>query len=47
VIEDELAALGLRLKALRTNRKKLLAEAYKTGHITGENLDWEEKIVAE
>lgn len=46
VIEDELAALGLRLKALHTNRKHLLAEAYKTGRVTGENLEWEEKIAA-
>jgi hypothetical protein len=46
VIEDELAALGLRLKAVPTGRKNLLAEAYKTGRVTGENLEWEEKIAA-
>jgi hypothetical protein len=46
VIEDELAALGMRLKVLHTDRKKLLAEAYKTGRVAGENLDWEEKIAA-
>jgi hypothetical protein len=46
VIEDELAALGMRLKTLRTDRKNLLARAYKTGRVTGENLDWEDKIAA-
>jgi len=46
VIEDELAALGIRLKVLQTGRKNLLAMAYKTGRFTGENLDWEEKLVA-
>ena len=46
VIEDELAALGLRLKALHADRKNLLAAAYKTGRVTGENLEWEEKIAA-
>jgi len=44
VIEDELAALGLRLKVLHADRKNLLAAAYKTGRVTGENLEWEEKI---
>lgn len=46
VIEDELSALGLRLKALQTNRKNFLAAAYNTGRVTGENLEWEEKIAA-
>jgi hypothetical protein len=46
VIEDELTALGLRLKALHADRKNLLAAAYKTGRVTGENLEWEEKIAA-
>ena len=44
VIEDELAALGMRLKVLQTGRKNLLATAYKKGRVTGENLDWEDKI---
>ena len=46
VIEDELAALGMRLKVLQTGRKNLLANAYKKGRITGENLEWEDKIAA-
>ena len=46
VIEDELAALGMRLKVLRADRKNLLATAYKTGRVTGENLDWEDKIAS-
>ena len=46
VIEDELAALGMRLKVLQTGRKNLLATAYKKGRFTGENLDWEYKIAA-
>jgi hypothetical protein len=46
VIEDELAALGMRLKVLHADRKNLLAEAYQTGRITGENLEWEDKIAA-
>lgn len=45
-IESELAALGLRLRSVHANRKKLLAAAYRTGHVTGENLEWEEKIAA-
>ena len=44
VIEDELAALGMRLKILQTGRKNLLATAYKKGRVTGENLEWEEKL---
>jgi Protein of unknown function (DUF2786) len=44
VIEDELAALGMRLKVLQTGRKNLLAKAYKTGRFTGENLEWEHKL---
>lgn len=44
VIEDELAALGMRLKVLQTGRKNLLAKAYKTGRVTGENLEWEGKL---
>ena len=44
VIEDELAAMGMRLKALQTGRKNLLAMAYKKGRVTGENLEWEEKL---
>ncbi|MGO8953499.1 MAG: DUF2786 domain-containing protein [Rhodomicrobium sp.] len=46
VIEDELAALGMRLKVLQTGRKNLLAMAYKKGRVTGENLEWEEKLAA-
>ena len=46
VIEDELAALGMRLKVIETGRKNLLANAYKKGRFTGENLDWEDKIAA-
>jgi hypothetical protein len=46
VIEDELAAMGMRLKSLHAGRKKLLATAYEKGRITGENLEWEEKIAA-
>jgi hypothetical protein len=46
VIEDELAALGMRLKVLQTGRKNLLAMAYKEGRVTGENLEWEDKIAA-
>jgi hypothetical protein len=46
VIDDELAALGMRLKVLQTGRKNLLAGAYKKGRFTGENLDWEDKIAA-
>ena len=42
VIEDELAAMGMRLKVLQTGRKNLLAMAYKKGRVTGENLEWEE-----
>jgi hypothetical protein len=45
-IEDELAAMGMRLKVLRTERKTLLASAYEKGRITGENLEWEDKIAA-
>ena len=45
-IEDELAALGMRLKVLQTGRKHLLAKAYKTGRFTGENLEWENKLAA-
>jgi hypothetical protein len=44
VIEDELAALGMRLKVLQTGRKNLLANAYRTGRVTGENLEWEGKL---
>jgi len=44
VIEDELAALGMRLKVLQTGRKNFLANAYKTGRVTGENLEWEDKL---
>ncbi len=44
VIEDELAAMGMRLKVLQTGRKNLLAMAYKKGRVTGENLEWEEKL---
>jgi hypothetical protein len=44
VIEDELAAMGMRLKLLQTGRKNLLAVAYKKGRVTGENLEWEEKL---
>ncbi len=44
VIEDELAAMGMRLKSLQTGRKNLLAKAYKKGRVTGENLEWEEKL---
>ena len=44
VIEDELAAMGMRLKVLQTVRKNLLAMAYKKGRVTGENLEWEEKL---
>jgi hypothetical protein len=46
VIEDELAALGMRLKIVESGRKNLLARAYKKGQFTGENLEWEEKIAA-
>jgi hypothetical protein len=46
VIEDELTALGMRLKVIETGRKNLLANAYKKGRFTGENLDWEDKIAA-
>lgn len=46
VIESELAALGLRLKALHADRKNLLAAAYTTGRVAGETLEWEEKIAA-
>ena len=46
VIEDELAAMGMRLKSLQTNRKNFLAMAYKKGRVTGENLDWEEKLAS-
>ncbi len=46
VIEDELAALGMRLKVLQTGRKNLLAKAYKRGRVTGENLEWEDKLAA-
>jgi hypothetical protein len=46
VIEDELAALGLQFKVLNAGRKNLLATAYQTGRVTGENLEWEEKIAA-
>lgn len=46
VIEDELAAMGMRLKVIGTGRKNLLANAYKKGRVTGENLDWEDKIAA-
>jgi hypothetical protein len=44
VIEDELAAMGMRLKAVQTNRKSFLAKAYKKGRVTGENLELEEKL---
>jgi hypothetical protein len=44
VIEDELATMGMRLKLLQTGRKNLLAKAYKKGRVTGENLEWEEKL---
>ncbi|MGA8771766.1 MAG: DUF2786 domain-containing protein [Rhodomicrobium sp.] len=44
VIEDELAAMGMRLKVLQCDRKNLLATAYKKGRVTGENLEWEEKL---
>ncbi len=46
VIEDQLAAIGMRLKVIETGRKNLLANAYKKGRVTGENLDWEDKIAA-
>lgn len=46
VIEEELAALGMRLKVLQTGRKNLLANAYKKGRVTGENLEWEDRIAA-
>jgi hypothetical protein len=46
VIEDEFAALGMRLKVLQTGRKNLLAKAYKTGRFTGENLEWEDRLAA-
>jgi hypothetical protein len=44
VIEVELAAMGMRLKILQTGRRNLLAMAYKKGRVTGENLEWEEKL---
>jgi hypothetical protein len=44
VIEDELAAMGMRLKAVQTGRKNHLAMAYKKGRVTGENLEFEEKL---
>ncbi len=44
VIEDELAAMGMRLKAVQTGRKNLLAMAYKKGRVTGENLEWQGKL---
>ncbi|MDR3423613.1 MAG: DUF2786 domain-containing protein [Alphaproteobacteria bacterium] len=47
VIEDELSNLGMRLRSIRANRKSVLAKAYNTGRITGENMDWEDKIAAE
>jgi hypothetical protein len=46
VIEDELAAMGMRLKVIETGRKNLLANAYKKGRFTGENLEWQDKIAA-
>ena len=47
VIEDELSVLGMRLRAHRINPKSVLAKAYNTGRITGENLELEEKIASE
>ncbi len=46
VIEDELAAMGMRLRFLQTGRKNLLAKAYNKGRVTGENLEWEEKLAS-
>lgn len=43
-IEDELSELGLTLSAKAFHGNKVLAKAYNTGRITGENLWWDEKI---
>ncbi len=45
VIEDELADLGLKLRAVNINRgKRILSKAYQSGRVTGENIEWEDKI---
>jgi hypothetical protein len=46
LIEDELSDLGLNLTAKTVGSNKVLAKAYHTGRITGENLEWDEKIGA-
>ncbi len=45
MIEDEMADLGLNIRSIRTNSsKRILAKAYQSGRVTGEALEWEEKI---
>ena len=46
LIEDELSELGLNLTAKSVRGNKVLAKAYNTGRITGENLEWDKKIDA-
>ena len=46
LIEDELSDLGLNLTAKTVRSNKVLAKAYHTGRIAGENLEWDEKIGA-
>jgi hypothetical protein len=46
LIEDELSELGLNLTAKAVHGNKVLAQAYNTGRITGENLEWDKKIDA-
>lgn len=45
VIDEELANLGLNLRASRASRgRRVFSQAYYSGRVTGENLSWQDKI---
>ncbi|MCK4945116.1 MAG: DUF2786 domain-containing protein [Alphaproteobacteria bacterium] len=45
VIDDELANLGLNLRVSRANRsRQVFSKAYHSGRVTGESLNWHDKI---
>ncbi|MFH1158392.1 MAG: DUF2786 domain-containing protein [Pseudomonadota bacterium] len=45
VIDDELAALGLNLRAKHASRgRHVFSQAYHSGRVTGESLNWHDKI---
>jgi hypothetical protein len=45
VIEDELSSLGLNLRTIHANHgKRVLSGAYRSGHVIGESMDWQDKL---